>query len=386
MKKEIIFLIGSLQVGGAERHLVYVLPRLQKKGWVVSVITLVEKGPLAKNLECVGISVTSIISERYLGITRRFPRFLGIFLRVIPSVFNLMLLFKRNSKSIFHFFLPETYVLGMFAASLSGFSGPKVMSRRSLNIYQHQKPLLKWLEMKMHKRITKILGNSEAILTQLKEEENVPAEKLQLIYNGINVLPLEQFKSKVETRQSLQIQPEAIVLIVVANLIPYKGYSDLLNALARIKDKVLVDWRLLCVGRDDGIGLELKKQSRSLGLEKQILWLGSRNDVSDLFLSADIGVLCSHQEGFSNAILEGMAAGLPMVVTDVGGNKEAVIQGETGYVVPAKSPNQLAEALLDLIRDQLKRETFGKAGKLRVKEFFSLEACVDAYEQFYGSL
>jgi len=102
-----------------------------------------------------------------------------------------------------------------------------------------------------------------------------------------------------------------------------------------------------------------------------------------LFLRlADVGLLCSHEEGFSNAVLEGMAAGLPMVVTDVGGNAEAVIDGVTGYVVPAHNPELLADALLTVaLADD--RALMGDRGRRRVVEKFSMNSCIDAYEALY---
>ena len=121
----------------------------------------------------------------------------------------------------------------------------------------------------------------------------------------------------------------------------------------------------------------------ALELDKRIFWLGSRRDIPNLLSQADVGVLPSHEEGFSNAILEGMAAGLPMVVTDVGGNSEAVIDGETGFVVPSKDPKALAVALERLITDSEMRKSMGKAGRQRVEERFSLDSCVDAYEALF---
>ena len=102
--------------------------------------------------------------------------------------------------------------------------------------------------------------------------------------------------------------------------------------------------------------------------------------------ASDVGILPSHEEGFSNAILEGMAAGLPMVVTRVGGNPEAVVHGVTGLVVPPRDPSAMAAAVLDLVRDPARRQRMGEAGRHRVEEAFSLDACVDRYARLYRML
>ncbi|MDZ4057391.1 MAG: glycosyltransferase, partial [Polynucleobacter sp.] len=96
----------------------------------------------------------------------------------------------------------------------------------------------------------------------------------------------------------------------------------------------------------------------------------------------DIGVLCSHEEGFSNAVLESMAARLPMIVTDVGGNAEAVEDGVTGYVIPPKNPVELARALQRLALDP-DRRLIGERGRERVETHFSMATCINDYLSLY---
>jgi glycosyltransferase involved in cell wall biosynthesis len=151
-------------------------------------------------------------------------------------------------------------------------------------------------------------------------------------------------------------------------------------------DRIPSDWRLLTAGRDDGIRGALERQIEAAGLASRISFLGTRRDVPALFAAADIGLLVSHQEGFSNAIIEGMAAGLPMIVTGVGGNAEAVRDGETGLVVPARNPEQLAAAIVRLLNGPEIRGTFGEAGRRRVRDHFSFAGCIDSYDQLYRGL
>jgi len=147
-----------------------------------------------------------------------------------------------------------------------------------------------------------------------------------------------------------------------------------------------LDWKLFIVGRDDGIGDDLRAQAVAAGLDRNVVFLGARKDIPALLSACDIGLLCSHEEGFSNAILEGMAAGLPMVVTEVGGNPEAVLNGETGLVVPPRSPRQLADAIVRLAGDQALRARFGAEAKRRVAENFTLDRCAERYGSLYRAL
>lgn len=385
MKKEIIFVIGTLGIGGAEGHVVSIVPGLVSKGWSVRVLTLVDKGALAPLLEAKGIPVISVLKKEHIAILQKlsplFRRVVRLFLCIL-GVTRILKTQKKEKNVLVHFFLPEAYVVGMISAVLARFNGPKLMSRRSLNEYQKRRRGVAWCEKKLYSKTTLILGNSAAVISQLVEE-GVPADHLKLIYNGINLEPFKVVTTRNVIRENLNIPQNALVMIMVANLIFYKGHADLLDALSRIKEHLPNNWHLLCVGRDDGIGSTLKQKAENLGLSDHILWLGIRSDIPDLLTAADIGLLCSHEEGFSNAILEGMAASLPMVVTNVGGNAEAVLDGETGYVVPARDSKHLANAILKLVNNSDIASAFGLAGKARVKMHFALETCVDAYVQLY---
>jgi glycosyltransferase involved in cell wall biosynthesis len=259
------------------------------------------------------------------------------------------------------------------------------MSRRSLNTYQQQHRLLARLEWWLHRRMSAVIGNSRAVLADLAAE-GVPPDRIGLIYNGVEVFDAAQLPPREETRRRLEIDPAALVLTTVANLIPYKGHRDLLVALAGIANELPADWVLLCVGRDDGIGPALRAQARTLGLDRHVRWLGKRPDVPELLHASDLGIVPSHEEGFSNVILEGMAAGLPMIVTRVGGNPEAVVDGATGLVVPPRDPGALAAAVLELARDPDRRDRMGSAARHRAVTMFSLDACVDRYAKLYRML
>jgi glycosyltransferase involved in cell wall biosynthesis len=260
------------------------------------------------------------------------------------------------------------------------------MSRRSLNNYQKKHPWLAILERRLHGAMTAIVGNSQRVLDQLRDDEKAPPDKLALIYNGIDIARFDRHLEREEKRKQLGISDDALVLVIVANLIPYKGHADLLAALARIKTKLPKDWVLLAVGRDDGLESKLKKQVRELDIAEHVRFIGQRHDVVELLRISNIGLISSHEEGFSNALLEGMAAGLPMIATDVGGNAEALIDGVTGLLVPAKDLEAMGDAILRLAGDPSLARRLGIAGRARVEQNFSLDACVNSYDAFYRQI
>lgn len=216
--------------------------------------------------------------------------------------------------------------------------------------------------------------------------EGAPEDRVGVLYNGVDLAPFNAEFDHAAERRRLELSTNTLILTIVANLIPYKGHLDLIDALAEIDAKLPADWVLQIVGRDDGLGGAIKTRADGLGISEHLRFLGLRADVPKLLRLSDIGLLTSHEEGFSNAVLEGMAARLAMVVTDVGGNGEAVLHGKQGIVVPPHEPRMLAKAILELAGDPERRHALSKNAYQRVQDFFSLDACVENYCRLYDAI
>ena len=371
-RKSILYVIVSLDIGGTEHHLTQITPRLKSLGWQPIVYCLEHRGSLAGDLERHGVEVIAppLQSLRGLG---RYPH-------LLLSALYLLSLMLRRRPTIVHFFLPQSYLVGAPLAIMARIP-IRVMSRRSQNLYQLKRPFARMIEPRLHRRMQALFGNSKAVVRDLVAE-GAPSERVTLLYNGIDTASIPAIIGI----EPAPLSAHSLKLILVANLIPYKGHSDLFQALAQIAPQLPPDWTLLCVGRDTGIGGELASLARELKLAPHIQFLGERRDVLQLLASADIGLLCSHEEGFSNAVLEGMAAGLPMVVTDVGGNPEAVVHEKTGLVVPPRDPSALGRAILRLAGDGAARATMGEAARGRARAEFSIERCIENYDRVYREL
>lgn len=381
MTGDILYVIGALEIGGTERHLSAMARALAQRGWRVAVYSLAGDGPLRAELERAGVTVILPTIDRQWIAS---PLALRALRMAVASV-HLTWVMIRRRPGIAHFLLPAAYLVGGVAAALARIK-VRVMSRRSLNHYQSGYPLMRPLEILLHRTMTAILGNSQAVVRELRELEHVPTEKLGLIYNGVDMPAANTAAAREAIRATLGLDAETLVLSIVANLIPYKGHSDLIAVLGAAQTEMPHKWHLLVVGRDDGTGAAIAAQMRDLGIAGHVSLLGSRGDVPDLLAASDMGILSSHQEGFSNAVLEAMASGLPMIVTRVGGNAEAVIDGETGLVVPPQNPVEFARAIVRLANDAPLRRRFGDAGRQRVTRLFSQEACVARYEALYRGL
>jgi glycosyltransferase involved in cell wall biosynthesis len=361
---------SRLDVGGTERHLTRILPALRQRGVDISLYVMERGGPLEPELVAQGVRVEGPSRARFL----HWPR----------ATLQLARYLRRERPTIVHFFLPRPYLYGSVAAEIAG-QRRRIMSRRSLANYMTRHRFASLAEKAMHRRCLALIGNSTAVVEQLSAECGNP-KKVALLHNGIEIPPLVTVAERGRIRQKLKIESEAIVIAVVANLIPYKGHRDLIEALSAIRSKMPGDWRVLMIGRDEGIGRELKARTEALGLADHVIWLGEQPQVEDLLRASDIFVLPSHEEGFSNALLEAMANGIAPVATAVGGNLDAVMDDETGRLVNAHDPAALGDAILQLAGDAVLRNRLGAVARQRVVEHFSFADCISRYEALYQAI
>lgn len=369
MRPRLLVVALNLNMGGTERHLLQILPGLQRD-FDIRLMLMRRGDALEPAMRAAGIEV-------YVAWSDFAP------LRLLTGLLRIWTMVTLWRPHVVHFFLPEAYLIGSIATRLAPHRSRLVMSRRSMNNYQSKHRIMASLERWLHPGMDVLLGNSGIVVDQLVGE-GAPMGRVGLIYNGI-VPPDTDDGQRAGTRLALGVAPGTVVLTIVANLIPYKGHADLIDALSRIVAAGAPShFLLLCVGRDDGLGAMLKAAAEKAGLSDRIRWLGQRTDVGSLLAASDIGLLVSHEEGMSNAILEGMAAGLPMIVTGVGGNAETV--GQAGIVVPPKNPAALADALNALLADPARREELGRAARQRVASSYSMEACLRQYERLYRAL
>ncbi len=222
--------------------------------------------------------------------------------------------------------------------------------------------------------------NSHAVADVTCKAEGFKRSDVHVIYNGYeadsgihnNIAELEKIRSK-----------GRLVLTLVANIRPIKRISDVIQAISLLKQQsVLVDF----VHIGEGESSELKALAQTLGIGEQVHFLGKRSDVKDCLQYMDIGLLCSESEGFSNAIVEYLRQGLPVICSDVGGNGEAVTDGETGYLYPCADVTALANSIKILVTDEVLRKEMGRKAKHSALKRFSVEAMTGQYVSLYQSL
>jgi len=230
------------------------------------------------------------------------------------------------------------------------------------------------------RRVDRVLSVSERLADRMAREVGYPRERIHTIRNGLD---LAQWGAgdRARTRATLGAATGEVLVLAVGRLVPVKNHALLLDALAQAH-RAGVRCRLLLAG-DGPLRPQIEAQVRALGIDSSVSLLGERRDVPDLLAACDLFVLSSDSEGMSNTIIEAMAAGRPVIATNVGGNSELVIDGETGVLVEARNAASLADALAVLVSDSAKREVMGSEGRARARREFDVGRMLQGYERLY---
>jgi glycosyltransferase involved in cell wall biosynthesis len=206
--------------------------------------------------------------------------------------------------------------------------------------------------------------NAEAVRALCVDEEGVPPERVCVVRNGID---LPAFDAAALLEPVTPIPAGRPTIAVIGNLYPVKGHLELVEAVERVRHAV-PDVLVLCAG-EGPMRATVEQQIAERGLKDSVLLLGHRFDVPALLARSNVACLASHAEGLSNALIEAMAASLPVVATAVGGNVELVRDGgpdASGHLVAAHNPALLAERLVSLLREPERARALGAAGRKRV--------------------
>ncbi len=218
------------------------------------------------------------------------------------------------------------------------------------------------------------IANSPAVAQRIHELDRIPLEKIEVIPNGVAT-----------NGAALHSRNGVPVVGIVANLDrPVKRVDLFLEASRLIRNAVgRVEFVVIGEGH---LRPELTAQAARLGIADSVRFLGRVEGVAEQIQRFDVGVICSDSEGLSNAILEYMAAGVPTVARAVGGNAEAVIDGDTGQLVRDDTPESLSGAIIDLLQDEPRRSQMGTRARDVVEQGFSMAACTRRHEDYYERL
>jgi glycosyltransferase involved in cell wall biosynthesis len=215
------------------------------------------------------------------------------------------------------------------------------------------------------------LAVSQGVKDYLVKEIGLDPDKVRVVVNGVDIAAIDAARPGPEVRRELGRPEGARVIGLVGRLDHWgKGHKELFSAMTQLKDRFPCHALIVGGGRREA---EVKQMAASMGLAGQMHFLGSRRDVPDLLQAMDIFVLPSYNEGLSLALLEAMAAGLPVIVSRVGGNPEVVTDGATGLLIPPRDAEALAQALERLMADPARAKEMGENARRLVEVNYSLE-------------
>ena len=363
--RRVCLLIGQLGPGGAEKQVAVLGQGLRQRGVDVSVLVLFEGGPREESLRAAGVPVVSLGFRRRSAGWRMVPANLAAFARLVR-------LLRRAHPDVVHAFLFHSYVIAAPAARLARV--PVVVAgRRSLGDFKQGRRAALALERVVTRMTDLLVANAHAVAADTRRTEGVPDGKIAVVYNG---LPAGAF----DPAEPADVDTPLPVVLCVANLRTYKGHRYLLDAAALLRARG-TPCTVVLAG-DGSEGPALRRQARDLGLD--VRFLGVRGDVERLLARADVVVLPSLTEGLSNAVMEAMAAGRPVVATDVGGTAE-LLRGR-GVLVPPGDPMALADGLHTLLSDPAEAARLAGAARAWSREHLRFDAMVDRHIAIYSNL
>jgi len=231
--------------------------------------------------------------------------------------------------------------------------------------------------------VDKIVTVSKNLKNRLINEIKIKPEKIIHIPNGVDTNKFNIYKKEF-TRKKFGFKKEDFIIGIVARLDPIKNHKILISAFKEIV-KNYPQTKLIIVG-DGPLREELKEKSYQLGINNKVIFMGERNDVPEILKTFDVFVLPSLNEGMSNTILEAMATGIPVIASNVGGNPELVIDGETGFLFPTNDVESLVQKIKTYILYPELKQKHGYNARKRVEEEFSLDQMVRRYEELYLEL
>lgn len=376
----VAYVLPGMGLGGTEKHVRELAARIDRRRFSPCVISTGGGGPLEQELEDIGVPVR-ILEYKGIGIRPRNAR------NLLPEALAFFRAFagilRERRVAILHAYLPAANVLGAVAGAIAR-TPVKIVSKRALCRYKFGHPVFSAFENLANFLADAVMVNSRAVAGDVIRTERCLSGKIFLVYNGIEVPP-EDEGGRPQLPPDTGFPPEADVVTYVANIREDKAHLLLVEAARRVLSTHPAA-RFLFVGREDREAAAVRRRIHELGLSERIVLTGPRRDVAGILRASRLVAHPGEQEGLSNAILEAMALGVPVVACRSGGNPETVADGESGRLVPEGDAGALAGAILALLGNPSLARTMGEAGRQRVRERFPVEQMIARVERTYSEL
>ncbi|HCA48133.1 MAG TPA: hypothetical protein DEP45_12520 [Armatimonadetes bacterium] len=369
----------AIEGGGAERVIQDLARGLAARGHEVMIVFLESTDEVVPELEALGIRCERLLPRRKLA--------KSAWADFTPSsILAYRRLIADFRPEIIHSHVPRPTLWASLALRMLGRRPPLVYTEHSI-----QEVYPRWAAgiYRTFLPVTAgIVCVSDAARVSFSSRWSRYPGPIRRIWNGIETGRIASVRSREDVHSGLCSAEETRVLCNVANLTRPKSQITLVEAMSLVPQDGLSSecWIAGSFEHEPQTVEAIRGAIAEHNLEGAVKLLGRRRDVPDLLNAADIFVLSSRQEGFPITILEAMAAGKPVIATDVGGCAEAVVDGETGLIVPPEDPQALAEAISALISDPERARSMGEAGHRRVEREFTVDRMVEQHLELYQSI
>ncbi len=360
--------IDSHDSGGAETLVVEICRKIETHGFSPEVYHFGNPWLEEKCLEY-GIPSQFVPGHRWYKSAGTLPLFIPVFARFL----------KERRVDILHSHLFGPVTGACFSAYFAGI--PHIGTLHDIYTIEAKKRRVRYIQLSslLGTRLVTVSHQMKTYLTNLGKFKD---SALQTIVNGMDLDKFNLSCSR-EHYPELGLDPQDVVLICVGRLEKIKGHDVLLKAFGLLRPGRHT--KLLIVG-DGPCKQEIEQQISERGLQQNVRMLGQRNDIPNLLNLSDCFVLSSRSEGLSCSIIEAMAAGLPVIATDVGGNSELVLHGKNGYLVPPDHAGILSLRLQSVIDDTARRKKFGEMSLQFARGQYSLDAMIGKYADNYNAM
>ncbi len=373
VKPNVLFIVDSFEQGGSERQALQLLRQLhESEQCKVHLAVLQDRGSLRAEAEAMGIGeineypLTSFYDFNFLKQLGRLRRFI-----------------RANKIDVVHTHCFYTNIFGMTGAFLSGVPA-RVTSKGETDGFRTS--MQKRAERLSFRMAHRVIANCLVVQNQLTGEGVSPARIIQH-YNGLDLdrMKVEAGLKRDDLLAEFGLPAARRFVSIVANLRnPVKDHPMFLRAAARVHAAV-PDAAFVIAGEGE-LMPGLRELAQQLGVADDVFFIGRCENVAKLLFASDIGALSSKAEGFANAILEYMAAGLPVVATDVGGVREAIVEGETGFIVASGDHEKMANRIIDIFNDPDRAHSMGVLGRSIVEARFGCEHHLRNTLELYAEL
>lgn len=364
----ILHVISKLPVGGVENQLLMVLKNYNREKFKPFVCSLSDKGEIGNEIENLGIKVFTLNK-----LSHTFNK------SVIKDICKII---EDNEIKIVRTHQYHANLYGRIAAKIC--KVPCVVASVH-NIYTRDKKIHRRIINSVLAKFTdKIVAVSEEVKKDILKYDRIPEDKIEVIYNGIDPDIFSNEFDKENIKKSLGIDLKAPVIGTVGRLTMQKGQIYLLEAISKIKDK-FPHIKVLIVG--DGPLMEnLKNYTKSSGISENVIFTGSRRDVTALLSIMDIFVFPSLWEGLPNALIEAMAAGKAIIASDLKPIREVLDSKKTGILIPPTNSDAIAESIELLLKDRNLIDNMGQVAKNRAFSCFNIKTTVKIYEELFEKI